>query len=395
MRTLHIVALFLCCAIASCEQRPAPRTEISVSEAIESPYNWRRTDVSLKSVNPGAYIRLGFTGTSIKVNLSSPSFTGSSIRLTAIVDNVRTYNSTISNSATSLTLAAGLTDATHQMTLYYDANDATQDVWTTPTMALNITSFSVDNGKASAAPTLRSKRMICFGDSVSYGIAALRSTTGPTGHSAVLSPMIGVAQALDAEIGIVGFGSQGYGKTGLGNAPRVYDAVTPANSGWDKYYSGQSRLDAGLLSPEPDYIVMYHGTADYTGSASDANVTAGVQGMLPALRTAAPNAYIFCIVPANRQKLTAITTGFENAFTSKSTLATVGPCTIYSAGTDSKAFLIDLGVSLSEGINQSGTETWQAIDRIHPDGPTNGRIAVAIAACIQRAISPTPIFVID
>jgi hypothetical protein len=338
---------------------------------------------------------MGFTGTSIKLNLTSPSFTGTNLALFASVDNGAKVTITVANSTTQSPIATGLAAGTHQLSLWYRGNDPSQDLWTTPTMAAVVTGFTIDGGASSAAPSLRSKRMIWFGDSVSYGIDVNRSTTSPTGHDATQAPGFAVAQAFDAEIGILGFGSQGYGKTGLGNVPRVYDPSSPSTSSWLNHSSGNSRLSAGLLSPAPDYIVLYHGTADL--SSTDGNITAGVQGFLPALRTAAPSAKIFCVIPANRRQILPIVAGFEAALGAKVSLGTVGPVTVYRATNDSSAFLIDLGTTITAGVDAltTGSETYQAIDGIHPDGPTNGRIAALITGAMQLALRGKVIITIE
>lgn len=383
-----VVALFIGCSRHETVSLPGRNVPITDANILASPYVWRSDPVSLTSVNPGSYVKLGFTGTSLKANLSAGAFTGTSLRLRAIVDNVETYNTAVGNGTTQITLATGLASGTHQATVWYDADDPTQDVWTTPVMACVITSFTIDGGAASAAPPLRTKRMLVLGDSVSYGIAVLRSTSHPAGDAGSLSPFVAVAEAFDAEVGIVGFGSQGYGKTGLGNAPIVYNTSTPSLSGWLNYSSGNSRLVSSLLSPAPDYIVCYHGTADYTGSASGVNVTAGVAGLLPALRTAAPLAKIFCVVPANRQYLSYITSGFETAFTAKTLIGTSGPVTAWKGSSDANAFLIDLGAELSNGLDtDGGGATWAAIDDIHPDAAANGRVSSCIVAGMRLALS--------
>jgi hypothetical protein len=361
---------------------------IGDSNLFVSPYNWYTNGTtSLMTTTPGAYHKLGFTGTTIKVNLASPAFTGSSMVLVSSIDNGPKIVSTVAASTMQVVLSNTLAAGTHQLQLWFSANDPTQDLWTTPTMACVVTGYTLTTSGTSATPSpIRSKRMVWFGDSVSYGIFALRLSSHPDGNDATASPGFAVAEALNAEVGIIGFGSQGYGKTGLGNVPRIYDPSSPTASGWRNYHTGQSRLVAGALSPTPDYIVCYHGTADYTGSASDANVTAGVEGMLPAVRSAASGAKIFCVVPANRQKLSAITTGFENAFGGKTTVGTIGPSTVYKGVTDANVFLVDLGSEFSSGLSTSGGgETLQSIDDIHPDIPTNGRIAAAIVAAIQYA----------
>ncbi len=104
---------------------------------------------------------------------------------------------------------------------------------------------------------------------------------------------------------------------------------------------------AGLLSPAPSEILIgFTGSNDALNSVSDANTQASVQGLIAALRAAAPAAKITVCVPFGGFKRAAITAGFN-------------------AAGDGNSRLVDLGTAFQGGLDNSGA-SYKSSDGIHP-----------------------------
>jgi hypothetical protein len=174
-----------------------------------------------------------------------------------------------------------------------------------------------------------------------------------------------LANALNAEVGIIGFSYQGYTITGSGNTPKFYDTTTPANSSFDKYYSGASRLVSGKLFPIPDYIVCLQGTNDQSQSASDGSVTSAVSAWLSAIRADAPTSHIFVTIPFAGGKRSAITSGFN------------------AAPPDGAMHLIDLGTAIQPTLASGGLNT---NDAIHPNVRGHATFSSLLANQIRQLI---------
>lgn len=342
-----------------------------------SGYNWRDDGTGRISNTPGAWLKTTFSGSSVvRLNLSSPAFTGASLAIRAYVDGSQVYDGTVTAAAKQVTIAGGLSTSSHTLAIYYRGNDPTQDVWTTPTMACRITGLELETGGSVSAPTLQSGRMLWYGDSVSYGINS-DGTTAPSGHDATDAPGWSVASALSCELSVRGFGSTGYGKTGLGNAPAAANAYS--------YYSNSQSID---FTTAPDRIVVYWGTADYTGSSTTGNMTTGCTSVIQGLRSACPSARIYCIVPAclghnattHNNMRAAIIAGFEAAAGTKISKGTNGEVSAWVGSTDPRAFLITLGETISANIwDYSNGATADSTDGIHPNATKNAAIATLIS----------------
>lgn len=346
-----------------------------------SPYGWDVSgSTSALSQDFGAYFKVGFTGTQVQVTFDVSALTGASVAsgnypyVRWSIDNGAFATYQLTSSTTTHTLATGLASGTHQLVMvYYGAAGISLDFWTTPVMQVKIDGLVVDGGAASAAPTLRTKRCLFYGDSITQGQWSLGSSGATPPHDATLSHTAGVAAALGCEYGNIGYGGTGWTTT-ASNVPPIFTAGNDTNSSWDKYFAGTSRLVSGALSPAPDYVFVNEGTND--GGASDATVETEIEGFLPALRTAAPGAWIFLEVPFNGQKRTALTVAYG----------------AYEAVPDAKAKLIDLGTdadfSTSFDCTVNGvTGTFAApLDCYHPAYWMNVQLGAMLAQKAQADI---------
>jgi len=271
---------------------------ISVNDAglFWSPYTWRISGSSFaESNNTGAYLRTTFTGTSVAVTVDVANLVAASttaLKYPAIkyrVDGAAWSRTQLSSSSTDVSLATGLTDASHTLEVVIVGLAFDIDRFTTPVSAVKITGVKLDEGKSVASPTLRTNRVIMFGDSNTEGLEILGATTTVANTDSVQAWPYLIARAIDAEYGVVAFASQGY-ISGLAGAN-----TGSFSANWDLYSTGNSRLVSGLLSPVPDTIIINHGDNDPDTDST----TTGIIAVLGELRTAAPLAKIVVCIPVN------------------------------------------------------------------------------------------------
>ncbi len=357
-----------------------------------SPYNWYEVSNVRRTTAPGAYCRFRFTGSTCKLKYDTSLMQ----TLGTDADKMPKVAHSLDNGdwvVTQLTKSASVQDltiastgsGTREVELIFINFEPYQspvaNIWT-PDYAVVFTGMELADGEDLAAFTPRPNNMVVYGDSIVQGVFSQSLNTGnhTVGDDARDSLPRRLGQAFDAEVGALGYGSQGYGKTGLSSIPRVYHvsggAYQASTSTWDKHHSEASRLSGGLFSPAPDFIVMYHGTADDTGSSSDADVTNSIHtsasvGMIQALRAAAPNAEIFVCIPAGQRKASAITAGF-NAF--------------QTASPDSKVYLIDLGTGEPAlGLTSGSAANRRSFDGVHYKADTYADVSVRETQAMQAS----------
>lgn len=319
-----------------------------------SRYNWYRNgSTSLTSVNPGAYLKFNFTGTSLAVvvDMTAVNATGTGAGAYPViaytVDGVRATRQLLSTD-TSITLATGLADTTHTFRLDFIGTDESgnTDRWTTPSMALVITSFTVDTGKAVTQATLRNGGwMLVYGDSITEGAVTLGAANNPPYYAQVEDATTGwqqiVADHLNVEYGNCAFAGQQWSSTGASNVPGLATS-------YNLLFSGQSRT----FSPAPNLALINMGT--------NGSVTAGtVTTFLGNLRTAVgAGCQITLVIPFGQLNVTAITDGFDDYVTANPT--------------DLRVNLIDLGSAGSSIVSA------HSYDTVHPDATGQALLAAAV-----------------
>ncbi len=252
-------------------------TLIAINDAnlFLSPYNWYTSGTTYaQSANPGAYLRTKVSGTTIKLNVDVSPVTASVAGVAAhypqiiySIDGAAFTTYQLAAADTALTLGTGLADAVHTLEVHLQGawSAAPLDRWTSPSSILRIFGLTLDTGKATSAPTLRSKRMLIYGDSITEGAAMLDALGLVTSADATQTYAQLLAKVYDAEVGIIGFSGQDYDVAGTINVPAL-------SGSWDLYFAGQSRLSGGLFSPVPDYLITNHGTNGVTVPATVASL---------------------------------------------------------------------------------------------------------------------------
>ena len=351
-----------------------------------SPYNWHSDgtgamqgnniqagSTAAQTTNPGAYLKFGLTavanGVATLLLDTSPlnGITAANCPTLAVSLDGQAFTAPLlayATGTTRLTISNNLPAGSHTVEIYFrsvtlSSSTAMGDRWTAPAGVVKVTGLELDGkGSATAAPTLRGKRVLVFGDSITEGADAVGSANANADQDATQTYAQLVARALDAEVGVVGYSAQGWTAGGYGNVPRFFDPVTPANSAFDHYSAGVSRLIGGAFAPAPDRILVLHGKND--AAATDANVTAAVAGWITAARADAPATQIAVVVPFDGTKRSAVAAGVAQA-------------------NDSRTTLIDLGAAPAPTLAGGGLNT---NDAIHP----NVRGHATFAALLLRQI---------
>jgi lysophospholipase L1-like esterase len=323
------------------------------ANVFRTPENWISNGaVSIETSNPGAYIKLGFTGTSIQLVIDASTDCPEPPKIGYSIDGgaVQYYTVATVNAALTIPLASGLSAGTHQARIsleglgYADrwlSADANSGGGITNRDRLMSKKIILDGGAQSVAPSLKPKRLVTYGDSITEGANSLGNMNfvmykqWSTTWGALL------ANDLNAEVSTIAFQGQGFEATGQGNVPAYLDAYASIKNGVPRTYS------------TPDYVVILHG-ANGTVTQADAALA------LTRMRAAYPSAEIYLGVPFGGYNRMVITDAFN-------------------AQADPKTYFFDLG-----GTGES-TATANSTDGTHLT-PTG----YALLEAMMRAYIPHP-----
>jgi hypothetical protein len=315
---------------------------INDSNIFFTPGNWVLNGSNFASTNsPGAYLKMGFTGTSFAINVNTTS--GFDFpKIAYSIDGGPLQRLILPSQSASLKVNLTptlLPSGSHQISIYLDGLGRA-DRWNTPSDQLKINSFIIDQNATAIAPTLRTKRMLLYGDSISEGSGQLvrngvvAHNQWSTGWTKLLS------DALDAEITMAAYQGSGYNYTGAGNVPGVL-------TGWNLIRNGVTRTFINF-----DYVVIWHGQ---NGTPTQSEITT----TLTNLRGAIPNSKIFLGVPFSGKERSIITSSFNSQ-------------------SDANVFLIDTGLT---GTNVVSNPLYTS-DGLHPNTLGHSLLAPIVAQLI-------------
>ena len=335
MRSLPRVFGSFVLLLISLQAVAAPRsTDISVNDVnvVFSPYNWYRSGSAYaQSPNPGAYLKMGFTGTKVSVDLDVSPLVKAEVPAAQYpvvrysVDGSPPTTVQLTPTTASLPVATVLKPGSHSLLLQYVAGYVFLDFWT-PVNLLRVTGFTLDSGATAIAPMGAAAKhpssALFLGDSITNGDDDKATFAGgitnavDTQDATVGYPAV-VASALRAEYGIVAYGGASWDRTAA-------DGHTPGlMASYSMLDSLHSRLIAGKLSPVPNDVFINMG--ENAGPSGD-----DVPKLLAGLRAATvPTTNVFLIVPFSGRAREPLTSGFA----------------AYRAATpsDVRTFLIDIG----------------------------------------------------
>jgi len=321
--------------------------EISVDDdhIVVSPYNWYRNGSSfMQSPNPGAYLKVGFTGTSLSLGVDVSPETGANLAPTQypVVRYSIDYGSAttlqLTPSTTQIKCASGLRSSVHNLYIQYVAGYVFEDFWT-PINVVRLTGFAVDSGSALIAPfgagAARPKDILCFGDSITNADDNMATFSGGITNAvgtqdAEFGYVPPIAAAIGAEYGVVAYGGASWdgGAADGGHTPGLMTFYSALDS-------MHSRLSQGKLSPTPSDIFINMGE-NYGPADGD------VSKLIASLRAASSaETNIFVIVPFSGRRRSELTSGLADYQRSKP-----GDKRVYLLDTGNCPYLTDAGSTM-------------------------------------------------
>lgn len=329
---------------------------------VYSPYNWKfNSSTSSITNNNHAYIKMAFTGTTLKVTTSVASLVAASVTaglyptLYYVIDAGALQSTQLTSSSATVTLATGLTVGNHRLRLWWQTNSNAYDMWVTPSMCFTFTGFVLDAAASTITAfneiTQETKRALFYGDSITQGFSK---------SSVSHYPNI-VGHAIGAEVGVVGWSGQAWNIAGQTNPPSF--ATSPGT--WNQLWDGVSRS----FSPEPDYVFVNEGT---NGTPSTASITSWITSF----RSSCPNAWLFVIIPFGQYNASLIYQGVSDYMVSHKS--------------EAKIKVIDLGINNSYGLDATsranGVPTWLTADGLHPNDQGNAWLGASLVPQIKAFI---------
>lgn len=346
----------------------AQRISITDPAVVLAPYVWKpvgdREIPMVEACLPGAYLRVEVQGTRrVQLLIDGTTNAGCPRESMPVVESSIDERPfvvvplTITDREYALPLATDLTsDEPHRIDVYFRASDLTCDRWTSPKTHLRLIGLGVDETGIALPRQRRPRLAIGFGDSITEGVGGdglFTSWQKLEVNNARATWLPFVCRALDCEYGQLGCGGQGMVR-GL-NLPSLQTT-------WERYDDSLSRLSAGRLFPPPDFVFCAHGTNDF-----EKDITDDYAAWLSAVRTACPEARIFCIVPPlglHRDEIVAAVTRRR------------------SAG-DVRVHLIDTAPLEAEfRVGQGPTRL--AADGVHPTVEGQAHLAALILREVER-----------
>ncbi|MBN9500916.1 MAG: hypothetical protein J0H02_03950 [Armatimonadetes bacterium] len=344
-----------------------------IEAAIEySPYNWYRSAEYSQTANPGGYLKVGFTGSQIAVNLDVSPLTAANVPASQYpvirysVDDGPPTTQQLTPTTRSIQCAKGLASGSHRFQLEYVAGYVFLDFWT-PINVVRVTGFTLDAGaslvKPSRAEMKPSRYALFLGDSITNGDDNIATFAGGITNNvdtqdATLGYPVVVAAGIGAEYGIVAYGGASWDH-------RAADGHTPGlMTSFSMLDSIHSRLVEGKFSPIPNDIFINMGE-NSPPSGDD------VPKLLGALRAASDmRTHIFLIVPFSGRSRPELVAGFKAYQTA-------------SPG-DRQTYVLDLG---NNPYLPTGRATTYSVDGQHPLASLHAILGAQLIAARAEKIS--------
>lgn len=346
-----------------------------------SPYNWHANGSTWTETTPGgAYLKIAFTGSTLKLDVSTSTMSGvdlSGVAVDAYVDGsgtaiTRTLGAL--SAAGVLTFSTSLGAGSHYAIIYLSKTPQVSDRWNGPAEVLRVTGIQLASDGSGNSRSLSgtpiaplSGRLLIYGDSITEGIMV---SSAEKSYAAVM------AQQLGYEYGQVGYGFLGWTHQGTGNTPYFYDSTATSSSLWRYFDAGKSRmvsnadLSQGFLDGTPNAVFVNMGINDADTSTGAALMRYKVAAWLADVRTAlGANPAIFVISPFNFGSTTVTADVTYKA-------ALIGGISDYQSThpSDQRVYALDLGTS---GYNTVQSDT---SDGLHPRDTASASLGQSLAA---------------
>lgn len=249
------------------------------SKIVYSPANWDVTSVRAKTINPGAYVRASIAGGASKIVLTFDM--GGNVAPYPILKyrlDDGPFRSVVL--AASITLELPTTNSWTEHALEFVVQSTSEFVnrWSVQAAHVSLTSIVVTGATATTLSTVTraARNILVFGDSIVEAYKSLLNVTTPDGSDATVGWAYLLGQLLGAEVGVIGFGGQGWTVSGQGGVPKL------ASSYALQWGSGPARSFSAVV---PDLIVISLGHNDGIDTAA---VTGEAVTVITALLAATP-----------------------------------------------------------------------------------------------------------
>lgn len=346
----------------------SPGNWFSDGLGIIQPNNILPSSTFASSTNPGAYLKFnvniassGYVLLNVDTSPLNSIVAANCPRIAVSIDGGALTTTLLSYSTAIQQISLSSTPGYHSIIVWFqgvtqNSSSAMGDRWTTLTTDASVVKtngIELDPNSTLTSPTVKPYKMLVYGDSITEGCDVAGSNNGPGAQDATNTYAIQLANTFNAEVGIVGWASQGYEQVGYGNVPVL-------SSSYNFYSSGNARRFISY-----DIVIDNHGTNGTTTAAD-------VSTMLANYRAICPNAVIFKVVPFGQVAATNITTGVSNYKLSNPT--------------DNNVFLINTGVNYVNGTNSN--------DNLHPNVTGHTVYASALAPLMSSHITTSHIMAI-
>ena len=268
-----------------------------------SPWNWAFAGGQAVTNTPGAYLKFRFTGDRLDARfrvdwLRASAYPASSYPAVSVqIDDEPPRRLQLAPDREQLNLLAGAPPARDPAAprtarlLFAATHFDRGDRWRTPVAALRLSELALSARGRIAAPPVRPHRLLVYADSHGEGVEVLAAGSWSTHQDAGLAFPQSLAEAWDAEVGVVAFGGSGY------VTPVAGAELPAATDTWARCFAEVSRLDrAGRLNPPPDVILSALGDND----PDYPSVSRAARGLAGAWRRAAPDAALLFALPPDR-----------------------------------------------------------------------------------------------
>lgn len=264
---------------------PAVNNAYNKDAIVWSPYNWNVQSAFAAAVNAGAYFRTEFGGSACDLVFDVAGLSAPVPKVLYKIDGQGPWNEADVASLVTLTMPASTTGfPNHLLEVMVKATSGATNRWNGTSNIVKLTGINLQASKTLTKPEQLPLNALFYGDSITEGLSNVGDSGDFTVKSnAAFSWSMEAARILGAEIGNVGFSGQGVGDLGDGSVPIF-------TSTYNYIYSGVPRT----FSPQPDFIVINHGTNDGTS-----NITTAYTAVLDALLAATSTAVIFAMRPFN------------------------------------------------------------------------------------------------
>jgi hypothetical protein len=219
-----------------------------------SPYNWLVNGTVAKTINPGAYFSTLFAGGYCKLKFDTSNGSSQTSTVSIRIDSGAWRRYAVTDIITpEIDTTYSGTQPWHLLEVVFDSHSEGAARWSPQGTAIQFVGLLVQKDTALRAVVPLARKVLVYGTSITEGRYTLSNagTNDVLQNQARIGWAFSMRQALGAEVGCVGFSSQGLSNGGMGGVP-------PFSTTYKLLWDGQPRV----FSPEPNLILIEQGAND-------------------------------------------------------------------------------------------------------------------------------------